>query len=107
MADRDLARGPVGAPFATTPEVKPRGLRLLAFIGALGSRRTHRDRVERLHAAGISAQAIQRLQSPLGLDLDAQSPEETAVSISAQKAACARTSCACTGGISFYRCPGL
>ncbi|OZE79133.1 hypothetical protein CH304_19335 [Rhodococcus sp. 15-649-1-2] len=58
-------------------------MRLLAFIGALGSRRTQRDRVERLRAAWISAQAIQRVQSPLGLDLDAQSLEETAVSISA------------------------
>ncbi|OZD77239.1 hypothetical protein CH260_08375 [Rhodococcus sp. 05-2256-B2] len=86
--------------------MKPRGVRLLAFIGALGSRRTHRDRVERLNAAGISAQAIQRVQSPLGLDLDAQSPEETAVSIAAQKAACARTSCACTGGIRSIVVPG-
>ncbi|MGU3438408.1 XdhC family protein [Actinomycetes bacterium M1A6_2h] len=56
----------------------------LAFVGALGSRRTHEDRLERLRAAGLSEETIQRVQSPLGLDLDAQSPEETAVSILAQ-----------------------
>ncbi|KQU28513.1 MULTISPECIES: XdhC family protein [unclassified Rhodococcus (in: high G+C Gram-positive bacteria)] len=56
----------------------------LAFVGALGSRRTHEDRLERLRAAVHSEEALRRVQSPLGLDLDAQSPEETAVSILAQ-----------------------
>ncbi|WP_460726809.1 XdhC family protein [Nocardia heshunensis] len=56
----------------------------LAFVGALGSRRTHRDRVARLAAAGIGPDRLGRLRSPLGLDLNASTPEETAVSIAAQ-----------------------
>ncbi|WP_051127785.1 XdhC family protein [Rhodococcus sp. 114MFTsu3.1] len=56
----------------------------LAFVGALGSRRTHEDRLERLRATGLSEEMVERVQSPLGLDLDAQTPAETAVSILAQ-----------------------
>ncbi|MFE3189998.1 XdhC family protein [Nocardia sp. NPDC059240] len=56
----------------------------LAFVGALGSRRTHRDRVARLAAAGIGPERLGRLRSPLGLDLNASTPDETAVSIAAQ-----------------------
>ncbi|MGR6029960.1 XdhC family protein [Rhodococcus erythropolis] len=53
----------------------------LAFVGALGSRRTHSERLERLRATGLSEHVLARVNSPLGLDLDAQSPEETAISI--------------------------
>ncbi|MGW4248932.1 XdhC family protein [Nocardia sp. NPDC004722] len=56
----------------------------LAFIGALGSRRTHRDRMARLSAAGIAPERLRRVRSPLGLDLNASTPDETAVSIAAQ-----------------------
>ncbi|MEV6065814.1 XdhC family protein [Nocardia sp. NPDC052001] len=56
----------------------------IAFIGALGSRRTHADRVERLLAAGVAPEQLRRLRSPLGLDLNASTPDETAVSIAAQ-----------------------
>lgn len=56
----------------------------VVFIGALGSRRTHADRVERLREEGITDDQLRRLHSPLGLDLNARTPEETAISIAAQ-----------------------
>ncbi|MEV0295261.1 XdhC family protein [Nocardia sp. NPDC050710] len=56
----------------------------LAFIGALGSRRTHAERLNRLRAAGVTDTRLRRLKSPLGLDLDAHTPDETAISIAAQ-----------------------
>ncbi|MET9076678.1 XdhC/CoxI family protein [Streptomyces sp. NPDC004232] len=55
-----------------------------AFIGALGSRRTHEDRDRRLRAEGVSAAELARLRSPIGLDLGARTPEETALSIAAE-----------------------
>ncbi|MBJ7288296.1 XdhC/CoxI family protein [Williamsia sp.] len=55
-----------------------------AYVGALGSRRTHADRRSRLVDAGVAPEDLSRLHSPMGLDLDARTPEETAVSIAAQ-----------------------
>ncbi|OFA47752.1 hypothetical protein BEN35_19985 [Streptomyces fradiae] len=56
----------------------------LAYVGAMGSRRTHRDRLDRLRAAGLTGPELARLASPIGLDLGARTPEETAVSIAAE-----------------------
>ncbi len=54
------------------------------YIGAMGSRRTHEDRLARLREAGVAASALQRLRSPIGLDLGGRTPEETAVAIAAE-----------------------
>ena len=55
----------------------------VGYVGAMGSRRTHEDRLNRLRAAGLTDAELSRLSSPIGLDLGARTPEETAVSIAA------------------------
>ncbi len=54
------------------------------YVGVMGSRRTHHDRLERLREVGVSEASLARLRSPIGLDLGARTPQETAVSIAAE-----------------------
>jgi xanthine dehydrogenase accessory factor len=68
-----------------------RALRLpLGYVGAMGSRRTHLDRLARLRETGLGEAELARLHSPLGLDLGARTPEETALSIAAEIVAARR-----------------
>lgn len=56
----------------------------VAYVGAMGSRNTHDRRVASLRERGVPEEAIERLHSPIGLDLGGSTPEETAVSILAE-----------------------
>ncbi|MES4902911.1 MULTISPECIES: XdhC/CoxI family protein [unclassified Streptomyces] len=68
-----------------------RALRLpVGYVGAMGSRRTHEDRLRRLREAGLGESALARLRSPIGLDLGARTSEETALSIASEIVAARR-----------------
>jgi xanthine dehydrogenase accessory factor len=74
--------------------------RPLAFVGALGSRRTNAQRLKRLREVGLTDSELASLRAPIGLDLGASTPEETAVSIAAEIVALRRggSGMALTGG---------
>jgi xanthine dehydrogenase accessory factor len=54
------------------------------YVGAMGSRRTHEDRLSRLREIGMTESELSKLKSPIGLDLGGRTPEETAISIAAE-----------------------
>ena len=56
----------------------------VGYLGAMGSRRTHAERVARLEAEGVAAADIARVMAPIGLDIGSRTPEETAISICAE-----------------------
>jgi xanthine dehydrogenase accessory factor len=56
----------------------------VGYVGAMGSRRTNRERELRLREAGIDDAGMARLHTPIGLDIGARTPEETAVSVCAE-----------------------
>ena len=56
----------------------------VGYIGVMGSRTTHDKRLQRLLEAGVRPDQLDRLMSPIGLDLGARTPEETAISICAE-----------------------
>lgn len=56
----------------------------VAYVGAMGSRRTHEERNKRLREVGVTEIELARLRSPIGLDLGARTPQETALSIAAE-----------------------
>jgi xanthine dehydrogenase accessory factor len=62
----------------------------VAYVGAMGSRRTHLDRNTRLREVGVTDLELSRLHSPIGLDLGARTPEETALSIASEIVAARR-----------------
>ncbi|MFJ7345389.1 XdhC family protein [Streptomyces sp. NPDC101110] len=62
----------------------------VAYVGAMGSRRTHLDRNARLRDVGVTEPELSRLHSPIGLDLGARTPEETALSIASEIVAARR-----------------
>ncbi|TIH38235.1 XdhC family protein [Subtercola vilae] len=70
----------------------------IAYVGAMGSRRTHERRLEAL-CQTVDSDALERLHSPIGLDIGASTPEETALSILAEVVA---TRTAASGGSLRY-----
>lgn len=68
------------------------------YVGALGSRRTHAKRVERLAAAGIAHEAVERIHAPIGMNIGAASPPEIAVAVLAEVIAALRRPAGAEGG---------
>lgn len=68
------------------------------YVGALGSRRTHAKRVERLAAAGLSQEALAHIHAPIGMDIGASSPAEIAVAVLAEVIRALRIGASATAG---------
>jgi len=58
--------------------------RPLGYVGAMGSRRTNENRLEQLRERGLTEAELERLHAPIGLDIGARTPEETALSVAAE-----------------------
>jgi xanthine dehydrogenase accessory factor len=91
FAERGAALGPRDAvcvlthdPKFDVPAIEGALASRAGYIGVMGSRKTHAKRVERLAEVGISSADLDRVLAPIGLDIGARSPEETAVSICAE-----------------------
>jgi xanthine dehydrogenase accessory factor len=56
----------------------------VGYLGAMGSRRTTEDREKRLREAGVDSAGLQRIMAPIGIDIGARTPEETAVAVCAE-----------------------
>ena len=56
----------------------------IRYIGAIGSRRTHAGRIERLKGVGCTDEQLAKIHAPIGLDIRARNPEEIAVSVLAE-----------------------
>jgi len=91
FAERGAALGPRDAvcilthdPKFDVPAIEGALASRAGYIGVMGSRKTHAKRMERLAEVGISGAALDRVLAPIGLDIGARSPEETAVSICAE-----------------------
>ena len=56
----------------------------VGYLGAMGSRRTHAKRVERLQEEGVTDEQLERVMAPIGLDIGSRTPEETAISVCAE-----------------------
>jgi xanthine dehydrogenase accessory factor len=91
LAERGATLGPEDAICVLTHDAKFDVPAIVAatgtgvgYIGAMGSRRTHNDRVERLIEAGLDSETIARVRAPIGIDLGARTPEEVAIAICAE-----------------------
>jgi xanthine dehydrogenase accessory factor len=62
------------------------------YIGAMGSRRTNEARADRLQAEGVTAEQLERIHAPIGLDIGSRTPEEVAIAVAAQIVDTFRTS---------------
>jgi len=89
MRQITLSRGTAIAALTHDPKIDD--IALLAalnsnvfYIGALGSKKTHAQRIERLKAAGLSEATLARLHAPIGLDIGARTPEEIALAVMAE-----------------------
>jgi xanthine dehydrogenase accessory factor len=95
LAERPLDRFTAICLLTHDPKIDDRALtRALKaecfYIGALGSRKTHAKRLERMRAEGFGDDALARIHAPIGLDIGAVSPAEIAVSIAGEIVAALR-----------------
>jgi len=95
LAERPLDRYTAICLLTHDPKIDDRALtRALKaecfYIGALGSRKTHAKRIERMKAEGFDESALARIHAPIGLDIGAVSPAEIAVSIAGEIVAALR-----------------